>query len=62
MKGKISGTYAIAAGAPVPFTGTHEGLLANATFEGTWSEHETLNPLMNQYFGTGTWTAAAAAP
>jgi hypothetical protein len=63
MKGAINGTYAVAAGAPpVPFEGTHQGIFVNAAFEGTWSEHETSNPSMSQYFGTGTWTATAVAP
>jgi hypothetical protein len=63
MKGTISGTYGVAPGTrPVPFEGTHEGVFVNAAFEGTWSEHETSNPSMSQYFGTGTWTAAPAGP
>lgn len=63
MKGSIDGTYAIAAGAPpVPFSGSHEGTFANATFEGSWTEHEVSNATMNQYFGTGKWTAAAVGP
>jgi hypothetical protein len=63
MKGAIDGTYAVATGAPpVPFSGTHEGTFANATFEGNWSEHEVSNATMNQYFGTGKWTAAEVGP
>lgn len=61
MKGTISGTYAAAPGTlPVPFEGTHEGVFVNDAFEGTWSEHESSNPSMSQYFGTGTWAAAVA--
>jgi hypothetical protein len=63
MKGTISGTYGVAAATrPIPFEGTHQGVFVNAAFEGSWSEHETVNPSMSQYFGTGTWIATSAGP
>jgi hypothetical protein len=63
LKGTIDGSYALAMGAPpVPFTGTHEGSFANSAFKGTWSEHETLNPSMSQFYGNGKWDAALASP
>jgi hypothetical protein len=63
LKGTISGNYGLASvSRPVPFTGTHDGTFDNGTFEGTWSEHETSNPTMSQYFGTGTWAAAFVGP
>ena len=61
LKGTISGEYAVATGAPpVPFEGTHEGVFVNGAFDGTWSEHETANPSMSQFFGLGTWSATPA--